>query len=292
MKIIPLASDSMGTRSMATLVITSDVHILIDPSAALGPRRYKLPPHEHELLQLQKHKKRIEDAASESGVLIVTHYHFDHYDPGKVDMFSGKTALIKHPLENINKSQKNRADYFIEQMRPVAEVVEYADGRSFNVGATNICFSQAVYHGTNNRLGYVVEVAISDRDKVFVFTSDVEGTGIDAQADFIIQSQPDVTYIDGPMTYMLGYRYSYTSLKASIDHLIQIIEKTSLKTMILDHHLLRDLKWKKHIAPVFDAGVEHNVRVLTAAEYCGMENSMLEARRKELYLDPGSNISI
>ena len=128
-----------------------------------------------------------------------------------------------------------------------------------------------------------MEVAISDRDKVFVFTSDVEGAGIDAQADFIIESQPDVVYIDGPMTYMLGYRYSYASLKASIDHLIQIIEKTSLKTMILDHHLLRDLKWKKHIVPVFDAGAEHNVRVLTAAEYCGMENSMLEARRKELY---------
>jgi predicted metallo-beta-lactamase superfamily hydrolase len=40
MKISPLAADSLGARSMATLVETRDVTVLIDPSVRLGPYRY------------------------------------------------------------------------------------------------------------------------------------------------------------------------------------------------------------------------------------------------------------
>jgi len=36
-KITPLAADSLGARSMATLVETPDVTVLIDPSVRLGP---------------------------------------------------------------------------------------------------------------------------------------------------------------------------------------------------------------------------------------------------------------
>ena len=44
MNITPLAADSLGARSMATLVATPDVTILLDPSVRLGPYRYDLPP--------------------------------------------------------------------------------------------------------------------------------------------------------------------------------------------------------------------------------------------------------
>ena len=49
MKIKPLAFDSFGARSMCTLVETRDIKIVIDPSVALAPKRYGLPPHEMEL---------------------------------------------------------------------------------------------------------------------------------------------------------------------------------------------------------------------------------------------------
>ena len=49
MKIIPIASDSLGVRSMATYIETKDCKILIDPSAALSPKRYGLPAHDKEL---------------------------------------------------------------------------------------------------------------------------------------------------------------------------------------------------------------------------------------------------
>ena len=54
MKVNLLFSDSMGIRSMATLVEVGDEKIFIDASAALGPYRYGLPPHPLELEALEK----------------------------------------------------------------------------------------------------------------------------------------------------------------------------------------------------------------------------------------------
>ena len=56
MKILPLAADSLGTRSMATFVETGDVNILIDPAVSLGPKRYSLPPHPLEYEKMDEHR--------------------------------------------------------------------------------------------------------------------------------------------------------------------------------------------------------------------------------------------
>jgi predicted metallo-beta-lactamase superfamily hydrolase len=37
MKVIPLAADSLGVRSMATYVEVADTGVLIDPGATLAP---------------------------------------------------------------------------------------------------------------------------------------------------------------------------------------------------------------------------------------------------------------
>ena len=60
MKVLPIASDSLGVRSMATYVETKDCKILIDPSAALGPKRYGLPPSEQEIDAL-KNRNMLEE---------------------------------------------------------------------------------------------------------------------------------------------------------------------------------------------------------------------------------------
>jgi predicted metallo-beta-lactamase superfamily hydrolase len=103
------------------------------------------------------------------------------------------------------------------------------------------------------------------------------------QTNFILENKPDVLIVDGPMTYMLGYRYSHESLKASIENLIKIIEETLVKTIILEHHLMRDLKYKEKILPVVKEGEKNGVKVISAAEFLGKPIEMLEARRKELY---------
>jgi len=79
MNIIPIASDSLGVRSMATYVETKDCKIVIDPSAALGPKRYGLPPTKEEQDALFKTKLKIAELAEQSKILIISHYHYDHY---------------------------------------------------------------------------------------------------------------------------------------------------------------------------------------------------------------------
>jgi hypothetical protein len=283
MRIELLASDSMGTRSMASYVETDDVRVLIDPGVALGPRRYGLPPHPLEYQKLEEDWELIKSYAERSDVLVVTHYHYDHHSPEEPELYEGKLVLLKHPTQKINLSQRRRASYFLERLGELPEKVEYCDGRSFTFGDTEVVFSPPVYHGTNPRLGYVTEVAVRSPEGHFLFSSDVEGPSIKEQTDFILKQNPTLVYIDGPMSYMLGYRYSQKSFEATLENLVRILEETQVKTLVLDHHLLRDLEWRQKLSRVFDAADRLGKHVLSAAQFAGREELMLEARRKMLY---------
>jgi len=283
-KIVPLAFDSFGVRSMATFVETSDLKILIDPGVSLAPLRYGLEPHPLELQRLNEAWKTIKKYAEDSDVLIITHYHYDHHDPHHPELYKSKTVFIKHPTEKINKSQKNRATFFLEAIKGLPKKLEISDGNTFQLGRTHIAFSKAVCHGTNPRLGYVTEVSIKSSNEKFLHTSDVEGPSLEEQINFILEEKPDVLFVDGPMTYMLGYRYSFKSLEISNNNLVKVIKEIDLQTLVLDHHFLRDLNYKMRIKQVYEVAEKYDVRVLTAAEFCGRKIEMLEALRKELYV--------
>jgi len=283
MSVRPLAFDSFGVRSMATHVETGDLKVLVDPAVALGPSRYKLPPHPLEIERLKETWADVKKFASESDVLIITHFHYDHHNPEEPEVYRDKILYIKDPETNINKSQIGRSSYFLKRIKGLPGSVETADGREFHHGATTIRFSPAVCHGTNPRLGYVVEVSISFDDEKVVHTSDVEGPSLEEQTAFILEEDPDLLILDGPMTYMLGFRYSAISLASSIANINRIITETSVSTVILDHHFMRDLDYEKRAADVRRCAEEHGVKVITAAEYAGREADILEARRRELY---------
>ena len=283
LKVKPLAFDSFGVRSMATYVESDDLKVVIDPAAALGPRRYGMAPQPLELRRVQEIWADIKKHAAKSDILVVTHYHYDHHDPEESEVFRDKTVYLKDPKKNINKSQQVRASYFLSKLDGLTESTVIADGKEFQHGSTVIKFSPPVFHGTNSRLGYVLEVSISCCDEKLVYTSDVEGASIEEQAAFIIEENPDLLILDGPMTYMLGYRYSSESLKRSIENINRIVRETSVRDIILDHHFMRDLNYKEHIGEVYEYATENGVRVLNAAEYVGRATEMLEARRKELY---------
>ncbi|MGB9854767.1 MAG: hypothetical protein ACPLRY_08210 [Candidatus Bathyarchaeales archaeon] len=251
-RIMPLAFDSFGVRSMATFVETDDLKILIDPGVSLAPIRYGLEPHPIEWQRLDETWTLIKQYAEESEVFIVTHYHYDHHDPDYPELYSGKTVFIKHPTQNINRSQKERAALFLQAIKTLPKNLEIADGKSFQLGKTVINFSKAVCHGTNPRLGYVTEVSIKSNSEKFLHTSDVEGPSLDDQTGFILEEKPDILFADGPMTYMLGYRYSFKSLEMSNKNLIRALKEIRLHTMVLDHHFLRDLNYKMRIKPVYE----------------------------------------
>nr|MDO8082626.1 MBL fold metallo-hydrolase [Candidatus Freyarchaeota archaeon] len=283
MKIIPLAFESLGTRSMATFVETRDCRILIDPGVALGPWRYGLEPHKVELERKSQHWREIKSYSENSDILIITHYHYDHYNPRETEIYRSKTVLLKHPEKNINFSQKKRSKYFLSQIGSLPSDIRHSDGQTFEFGNTVIIFSEPVYHGTDSKLGYVTEVGLKEGEDVFLHTSDVEGPSLKTQISFIIEQDPDTIFCDGPMTYMLENHYSQESLQNSIQNIMEIMDKTRVKKLILDHHLLRDLDWKERVKDLFPVAEEKGVEIISAAEFRGSKNELLEARRKELW---------
>ncbi len=280
-----MAFDSFGVRSQSTFIETKDAKIHIDPAVSLAPSRYGLPPHKREVDRMIECAREIMKYAKESDIIIITHYHYDHHDPGKlipIDIYKGKIVYVKHPEHKINRSQMIRASRFLSMIKPLVKILEIADGKEVIIGSTRIKFSEPVPHGVNDRLGYVVEVSISDREDKIVYTSDVEGPALEEQVNFIINEKPRIAIIDGPMTYMLGFRYSKKHLDASIENLKKIID-SSVEKIILDHHFMRDLKYREKIINVYEYAENRNARVISAAEFMGRDIEMLEALRDKLY---------
>ncbi|OGS50722.1 MAG: hypothetical protein A3K65_05705 [Euryarchaeota archaeon RBG_16_68_12] len=282
MRITPLAADSLGARSMATLVETPDVTVLIDPGVRLGPYRYGLPPHEVEEDRQRALWRGIRDAAKTADVLTVSHYHYDHHNPDAPSIYRGKLAVLKDGDFHINRSQRERAGAFVKALKKYPREVQVADGNAMDFGATEVVFSPAVPHGFNDELGYVVMVRIAHGGETFVHTSDVQGPPLKAHLSFILDSAPTVLYADGPMTHM-PENYPAARTKQSIANLTRILRTTDVRTVIVDHHALRDREWRERMAPVLKAGEEHDVRVLSAAEFAGKAVDQLEANRDKLY---------
>jgi hypothetical protein len=283
MKIIAIAFDSLGTRGMATYVETDDVKIFIDPGVSLAPIRYGLEPHPLELKRLDEHWTEIIKLTKKADILIITHYHYDHFNPWEnLEIYDGKTVLIKHPTENINYSQKERSAFFLNQIKNRPKKLEYADGKKYEFGKTKLEFSKAVFHGTNSKLGYVIEVFVDDGEFKFLHTSDVEGPNNYQQTEFILEKKPNLVFSDGPLSYIM-YRFGTKAMNNSIENMIKIISECPLEAFITDHHFLRDLRWKDKIQKVFEVAEKKKVKLETAAEFAGKDVEMLEAHRKELF---------
>ncbi len=278
MIIKPIASDSLGVRSMATYVETKDCKILIDPSAALGPKRYGLPPHKKEHETLFKMKQKISNYAEKSNILTISHYHYDHYDPNEI-FYKNKKVFAKDISENINKSQAKRGKDFKEKVEKICDLI-YCDDSEHNFGDTSLNFSPAFFHGPENvRLGYVIMTTISDCSKKVLHASDIQGPITKSATEYIIKQKPDLLIMDGPPTIFKGWKISQNDIENASENLLRIIKETKCE-VILDHHLLRDLKYKENFTKLYHI---KDFEVKTFAEYLGNENNTLEAHRKKLW---------
>jgi len=271
---------------MASVIYTDDVSIFIDPAVSLAPWRFSLKPHPLELKQLECVASKICEVAKDVDVIVLTHYHYDHHDPGKhvpVDIYEGKDVIIKDPRNNINVSQRIRASRFLKLIKDKARNIIVGDGREFTYGKTKLLLSKPVPHGVDSRLGYVTEVLIDDGDYKIIHTSDVEGPVTNDAVEFILNNRPDLIIIDGPPTYLVGHHFTEDVISRSISNLARIVSALGDVTIVLDHHLLRDLNYREFYSEVIKHGASTKARVMCAAEFMGMEPMLLEARRKELY---------
>jgi hypothetical protein len=300
-RIIPLAGESFGVRSMCSYVETPDVKILLDAGVSLAPNRFGFPPHPKEYEALAECRRKIADASDKAEVVTISHYHFDHHTPSYTDwcyhwsseevarrIYEGKTVLAKSYRSKINFSQRRRGWMFSKTGGSYAKELSYADGKVFEFGETKLRFSEPVFHGEeNSQLGWLLMVTVEHGDERLLYTSDVQGPMYNAPLRVILAQNPQVVIIGGPPTY-LGGLVNQKSIQQGIQNLEKLAEKVPLT--ILDHHLLRDEKWRQLSQPIFDSASKAGHTVVTAAEFLRKQNNMLESRRKKLFeVEPPSS---
>ena len=292
MRIKLIGFDSMGTRGMATVIDTGSLKVFIDPGVSLAPRRFGLPPHRIELERLNRHLEMIYDEVMDSDIIVISHYHRDHYlyRIGEEEYYRNKIIYAKHAERDINYSQKIRA-YILYNKRGVkniAKKIEYADNKRYRLDRdVTIEFSPPLPHGPEGtRLGYVIITTLKVGDKIVVHASDVQGPISDATARYIAERSPDILIISGPPTYFKGYKMDEQEIIRGFHNLERIISNLRQESIVVvDHHLLRDLDYASHLEDIRRVAEERSIEVKTAAEYMGRRPELLEAMRRQLWKD-------
>jgi len=291
-RVVPLAAESFGVRSMCTYVETSDVKILLDAGVSLAPLRFGFPPHPKEYEALIECRRKIAETAEKADVVSVSHYHFDHHTPSYTDWFTnwssaevarqiyeGKIILAKSYKDKVNMSQRRRGWMFSKTGGKYAKKIENADGKTFDFGSTKLEFSEPVFHGpTNSALGWILMTTIECDNEKILFASDVQGPMHNPTLDIILAQKPQLIIIGGPPTYLAWTKVEEEHLEQGMKNLETIVRHVPVT--VLEHHLLRDEKWKEHSRPIFNQATKMGHKVITAAEYAQKENNLLEFRRK------------
>lgn len=295
-RVVPLAAESLGVRSMCTFVETSDVRILLDAGVSLCPNRFGLPPHPEEFNAIVECRKRVADAAKKADIVTISHYHYDHHTPSFQDwlvnwtdadatarqIYEDKTVLVKNPRDHVNYSQRERGWMFGKTAGKYARKIENADCRVFAFGETRVQFSEPVFHGPeNSEMGWVLMATVALGGEKFLFAPDVQGPMTKRSHEIIVEENPQLLMIGGPPLYLSPLKAGETQLQSGLKNLGEIVKK--IPHVILEHHVLREENWQEKMAQVLYETYKKGSLIQTAAQFLGTKNMLLEARRKKLY---------
>jgi predicted metallo-beta-lactamase superfamily hydrolase len=279
MRVVPLAADSLGVRSMATYVESGPVRVLIDPGATLCPSRGGLPPSAPEWEALRRANDRIAGYAARSTLVFISHYHEEHfrYDPG---LYAGRPLWAKDPGRQIGGTQRQRAAE-LRRALGASTRIEAAEGRRLEAGETVLEVSAALPHGEEgSALGHVLALVVTDRleGRRFVFASDVQGPLSPVVAAWLIRQRPSLVYLSGPPSY-LEREVGRALIEQGVDQCARLVETTGCR-VIMDHYAVRDPRYRDRFARLWQTD-----RVLTAAGFLGLADQPLEARRREVWAE-------
>lgn len=285
-ELVPLADESLGVRSMAIGLRTPDLAILLDAGVSLAPRRHSLPPHPYEFLAAKEARERIERFAERCELVTVSHYHLDHYTPSFTSfyewsseeafekVYSGKLILAKKPDSSVSFNQRRRASVLLRELRELGCKVVEADGLSLTLGETVVRALGPYSHGFDTALGRVLAYLIKRGNARVVYAPDVQGPVENTALSELLSLSPTLLIVGGPPTYLEGVKVSAKNVERGLENLATISNRLAV---VVSHHTLRDLAWRSKLKSK-GAG-----RLLTYAELLGVEERLLEARRRELY---------
>jgi len=279
---------------MCTYVETPDLKILVDAGVSLG-QRFGLLPHPKEYQARRECRRRVAEAADKATIVTISHWHYDHHTPNYTDtvwtgsdaevarqIYQDKIVLAKDFRQSINFSQRRRGWMFQKFAGKIAKRIEVADGKVFKFGGTTLEFSKPVFHGEEGTaLGWVLMLRIEYGDERVAYTPDVQGPIFDETLEWILRETPNLIIMGGPPLYLAGFKVSVEKINHSLENLLKVAE--NVPVMILDHHLLRAENWRAFSKPVFRGAKKFGHKVLTAAEYSGGKNNLIEFNRRKLY---------
>ncbi|MFC7199283.1 hypothetical protein [Halospeciosus flavus] len=145
----------------------------------------------------------------------------------------------------------------------------FADDAAFTVGDTTIRFLGPLFHGIEYaRTGWVLATVVETPEVTFLHSSDLQGPVVEDYADRIVDVDPDVLFLDGPATYLLGPMLNRTNLQRSVDNAARIVREVDPACTWFDHHLLRETQYRERTETVWDLRDE-GYAVQTVAEFEG-----------------------
>jgi hypothetical protein len=320
----------------------------VDPGVAIMQPSFPATLHQ-KLLWLEQGKVAIKQASKDADVIIITHYHYDHFVDFDEELYENKMVLVKNPNEYINDSQRQRAESFfnnicktfggyelkkflkvpepkefkdpLESLPLAADIdfgdyqkrkddlikqgrkwfqararrwnktpkipelefsncqIQYPEGKVLKFGKTKIRFTEPKFHGIEfSRVGWVFGCTFEYDTLKLLYSSDLSGPIIEDYAKWIIEEDPDIIVLDGPMTYMLGYLLTKKTLDRAINNAVKILKETKSRLIIYDHHLLREPKFMERTSPVWETAKKQGKKILTAAELLGKKIMVLQAK--------------
>ncbi|WP_220681316.1 hypothetical protein [Methanofollis formosanus] len=271
MQVLFLGAESLGARSMATVVLTADRTVLIDPGVALAPKRSGLPPHPLEAAAAERTREAVLGWLPRATDIVVTHFHGDHMpladadaDPSQIPLAAFTPPVecrIRVPGEG-GQSGRSRA-----RRRAFAQALGRALPAAGGTDDGVIACADPFAHGGGS--GPVMIVAVREGNECFVHASDTQLLSAEAVAT-VLAWRPTLVYTSGPPLYLSATTWEEADRARA--HAARIASVA--RTLVIDHHILRGvggLRW------VEDAGG------VPAAAFMGVRPRLLEARRRELW---------
>ena len=270
-----IAHDSFGVKGLCTRVITPDLALTIDPGASLEARSFPLPEPERNRL-LDEHLAACRDSCADSKVLVISHYHLDHFLAGRDTEAYGDRVLFLKSTADLPPKQVSRADKLLRSIDGLPAETITADGREFKFGRTRVSFSAPVWHGTENAdPGTVIMTTVRRGKEAVLITSDVCGPTERATTDLICESKAHTVILDGYPTYHLGQFATDHDLVRSIINVCRILSVRELKTLVIDHHMARDYRYPAFFRLAYAKAKRLGRAFGTAAELLGRTSAVL-----------------
>lgn len=114
-KFKPVWFDSLGAKSSCILVLTPDARILIDPGVAVMHPSFPASSAD-KWRWCEQAERAIRAASRKADIIVISHYHYDHFTDFEAELYRRKLILAKNPNQYINDSQRGRAESFFNSL--------------------------------------------------------------------------------------------------------------------------------------------------------------------------------